>query len=93
MKTRFQSSMKRSGSVAGLAGAGSSGRRSMWISLHGPAGPVSPICQKLSLRPIAVTRDAGTPASFSQKRAASSSPGKSASPAKTVACSRSAGSR
>ena len=37
------------------------GPRSMWISLHGPHGPVSPICQKLSLSPRRWMRSIGTP--------------------------------
>ncbi len=53
MKTWFQISMQR-----GLdaftplrpSTSSSEGRRLKWISEQGPQGPVSPICQKLSLR-------------------------------------------
>ena len=53
MNTRFQNSMKRSpcGSCSGPPSGPNAGPRSMWISEHGPHGPVSPICQKLSLSP------------------------------------------
>ena len=53
MKTRFQISITRGSSwltsaAPGTSARSASGRRSMWISEHGPQGPVSPIIQKLS---------------------------------------------
>ena len=47
--------------------------RSMWISEHGPHGPVSPICQKLSLSPRRWMRSIGTPTCSCQIASASSS--------------------
>ena len=60
MKTRFQISMHCG--VPGIdefAPPSPAGVRSMWISLHGPHGPVSPIIQKLSLRLPGTTWSAG----------------------------------
>ena len=60
MKTLFQISMQRASepltSVAPSACSSGEvsrgpGRRSTWISVHGPQGPVSPIIQKLSFLP------------------------------------------
>ena len=53
MNTRFQISITRwwllfTSSTPGTCARSSSLLRSMWISLHGPQGPVSPISQKLS---------------------------------------------
>ena len=53
MNTRFHISMTRGLSLLTseapeTALRSSSGRRSIWISEHGPHGPVSPISQKLS---------------------------------------------
>ena len=47
MNTRFQNSMNRSpaGSPSGPPSGPNAGPRSMWISLQGPHGPTSPICQ------------------------------------------------
>ena len=53
MKTWFQISMQRELDELTNSRPGSSsseGRRLKWISEQGPQGPVSPICQKLSLR-------------------------------------------
>ena len=63
MKTRFQNSMKRSpwGSWSGPPSGPKAGPRSMCSSLDGPHGPVSPICQKLSLSPRRWMRSIGTP--------------------------------
>ena len=49
------------------------GPRSRWISVQGPHGPVSPIAQKFSASPSRKMRLAGTPISFAQIAAASSS--------------------
>jgi hypothetical protein len=100
MNTRFQSSMKRSlpaltprplsapsrGSVPGPP-------RSMWISVQGPQGPVSPISQKLSFFEKGRTCDGSMSVRSRHRRAASSSAGRPspASPAKTVAHRRSLG--
>ena len=75
MKTRFQNSMNRSpcGSCSGPPSGPNAGPRSMWISLHGPHGPVSPICQKLSLSPRRWMRSIGTPTCSCQMASASSS--------------------
>ncbi len=75
MKTRFQNSMKRSpwGSFSGPPSGPNSGPRSMCSSLHGPHGPVSPICQKLSLSPRRWMRSIGTPTTSCQIFSASSS--------------------
>ena len=75
MKTRFQNSMNRSpwGSVAGPPSGPNAGPRSRCSSLHGPHGPVSPICQKLSLSPIRWMRAIGTPTRSCQICSASSS--------------------
>ena len=50
-----------------------SGPRSRWISLHGPHGPVSPISQKLSLRPKKRMCSGSMSVCLRQKPAASSS--------------------
>ena len=71
MKTRFQSSTKRSlpcsirrkGSPASM-----SSPRSKWISEQGPQGPVSPMAQKLSFLPKRKIRGSGTPISLAQIR-------------------------
>ena len=54
-------------------------RRGQKISVHGPHGPVSPICQKLSeangaplLSPMRIIRSRGTPTSLAQMSASSS---------------------
>ena len=100
MNTRFQSSMKRSlpaltpiSGFAPSAGSESGPPRSMWISVHGPHGPVSPISQKLSHFDARSTRSGETPAFSIQMRSASSSAPRpsSASPSKTVTHRRSAG--
>ena len=49
------------------------GPRSRCSSLHGPHGPVSPICQKLSLSPSRWMRSIGTPTASCQICSASSS--------------------
>ncbi len=75
-----------------------SGVRSMWISEHGPHGPVSPIIQKLSFLPKRCTCD-GSMSVTSVHRLAASSSGSNrtadavplasmVSPPKTVACRR-----
>ena len=51
----------RAGRRSGPPSGPNAGPRSMWISLHGPHGPVSPICQKLSLSPRRWMRSIGTP--------------------------------
>ena len=75
MNTRFQNSMNRSpaGSPSGPPSGPNAGPRSMWISLHGPHGPVSPACQKLSLSPRRWMRSIGTPTISCQIASASSS--------------------
>ena len=51
VKTRFQYSRKRSFSPPGRSSSVPQSRpRSMYSSLHGPHGPVSPACQKFSER-------------------------------------------
>ena len=67
--------MKRSpwGSWSGPPSGPNAGPRSMWISEHGPHGPVSPICQKLSLSPSRWMRSSGTPTCSCQIASASSS--------------------
>ncbi|OGX14166.1 MAG: hypothetical protein A3K11_11765 [Nitrospirae bacterium RIFCSPLOWO2_12_FULL_63_8] len=72
MKTRFQISITRSPSPLGTASPGTDGPWSKWISEQGPQGPVSAICQKLSVSSQRTIRDAGTPI-FSQSLNASSS--------------------
>ena len=77
------------------AGSESAGPRSMWISVQGPQGPVSPISQKLSLRPkrrMWLGVDVGHLAP--ERRSASSSAARpsAASPSKTVTHRRSLGS-
>ena len=66
----------------------------MWISEQGPQGPVSPISQKLSLRPKRSTWEGSTSVASRQIRSASSSAGRpsASSPPKTVTHSRSLGS-
>ena len=75
MKTRFQNSMKRSpaGSASGPPSGPYSAPRSMCSSEHGPQGPVSPICQKLSASPRRWMRSMGTPTASCQISSASSS--------------------
>ena len=75
MKTRFQNSMNRSpwGSFSGPPSGPNAGPRSMCSSEHGPHGPVSPICQKLSLSPRRWMRFMGTPTCSCQICSASSS--------------------
>jgi hypothetical protein len=48
INTRFQISITRASSALTRSPPFLSGVRSMWISLHGPQGPLSPISQKLS---------------------------------------------
>jgi len=75
MKTRFQNSRNRSpaGSCSGPPSGPNALPRSMWISEHGPHGPTSPICQKLSLSPSRWMRSIGTPTTSCQICSASSS--------------------
>ena len=75
MNTRFQNSMNRSPclSLSGPPSGPNSAPRSMWISLHGPHGPVSPICQKFSSSPRRWMRSIGTPTCSCQIASASSS--------------------
>ena len=49
-----------------------------WISVHGPHGPVSPICQKLSFIPMPMIRSSEKPVTFFQIARASSSAGDAA---------------
>ena len=84
MNTRFQNSRKRSFSPPGRSSSEpNSSPRSMYSSLHGPQGPVSPACQKFSLRLQRTIRSRGMPidsqasiASWSGPRPSSSSPSK-----------------
>ena len=78
MKTRFQISMKRaqppftSQRCATSCLSQAAGPRSMWISEHGPQGPVSPISQKFSSSKR-LTRSRPMSVTSSQSAAASSS--------------------
>ena len=63
-----------------------SGPRSMYISEHGPQGPVAPACQKFSERGSRTIRSSGTPVCFQSSIASSSGPRpSSSSPPNTVA--------
>ena len=75
MNTRFQNSRKRSpaGSASGPPSGPYAGPLSMCSSEHGPHGPVSPICQKLSASPRRWMRSIGTPTASCQICSASSS--------------------
>ena len=100
MNTRFHSSMKRSlpaltpiSRLAPSVGSLPGPPRSMWISVQGPQGPVSPISQKLSRRSKRRTWLGSTSVSSSHRRSASSSAGSpsASSPPKTVTHKRSFG--
>ena len=100
MNTLFQSSMKRSFPALTPSFRSAPSResvsgppRSMWISVQGPQGPVSPISQKLSLRPKKSTCAGSTSVDSFQMRAESSSRGRPSfsSPPNTVTHSRSRG--
>ena len=86
MKTRFQYSRKRSFSPPGRSsGVPQSRPRSMYSSLHGPHGPLSPACQKFSERGHRTMRSRGTPTDSHASIASSSGPRpSSSSPSKTV---------
>ena len=94
MKTWFQYSRKRSVSSPGRSsGSPYSTPRSRYISEQGPQGPVSPACQKFSIRGSWTMRSSGTPRAFQISIDSSSGPSpSSSSPPKTVTQIR-AGSR
>ncbi len=80
MNTRFQISRNSPASPASSNSSRvtsvprrPSGRRSKWISEQGPQGPVSAICQKLSLSPRPKMRSSFTPAISRHSPRASSS--------------------
>ncbi len=97
MKTRFQSSIQPLpsgvGSWPNVEGVGSPSPVKKWSSVHGPQGPVSPACQKLSpgLPGIPIMRSSAEPVTFFQIARASSSAGIPLAPPKTVITRRSAG--
>src|SRR4030043_1876767 len=76
MKTRFQSSKYLSQSHPAMQSGflhPKSPPWSMMISEHGPHGPVSPICQKLSFAPSLAILSSGSPINSDQSFTASSS--------------------
>ncbi len=60
MKTRFQISSTSGSSMLTRWLASRPPMRSKWISEHGPQGPTSPICQKLSFIPKGITLSGGS---------------------------------
>ncbi len=85
MKTRFQISIQPKPSLVcsspKLEGSGP-GPLKMWISLHGPHGPVSPMRQKFSSMPMPSTRSSPKPVTFFHRSRAVSSAGTPFSPPK-----------